>query len=236
MPTTPAPSTKEAPARAGTRVRRPDADRTRQEILEVAREEFALNGLSGARVDAIAARTKTAKRMIYYYFGSKDGLYLAVLEDAYSRIRAIEQDLDLHALPPREAIRRIADFTLDYHDAHPDFVRLVSIENIHHGSYVAKSEAIQNLNVTIIDLLADIVRRGQQEGIFRKDADPVDVHMLISSFSFYRVSNRHTFGRLFRRDVASPESKRLHKRMLADAVLGYLEMRESSGETRTAPR
>ncbi len=216
---------KDAEGGGQARSRRPDADRTRQEILEVAREEFARNGLSGARVDAIAARTHTAKRMIYYYFGSKDGLYLAVLEDAYSRIRAIERELDLHALPPREAIRRISDFTLDYHDAHPDFVRLVSIENIHHGSYVAKSEAIQNLNVTIIEMLADIIRRGQDEGIFRRDADAVDVHMLMSSFSFYRVSNRHTFSRLFRRDIAAPDSKRLHKRMLAEAVLGYLEPR-----------
>jgi AcrR family transcriptional regulator len=221
--------TKEPAKPATTRLRRPDADRTRQEILAVAREEFALHGLSGARVDAIAARTKTAKRMIYYYFGSKDGLYLAVLEEAYGRIRAIERELDLHALPPREAMRRMVDFTLDYHDEHPDFVRLVSIENIHHGRYVAQSEVIQNLNVTVIEMLADIIRRGQDAGLFRMDADPVDVHMLISSFSFYRVSNRHTFSRLFGRDLQSADTKLHHKRMLSDAVLGFLDIAGQGG-------
>jgi AcrR family transcriptional regulator len=226
-------STKEpvgkAAAAAEARLRRPDADRTREEILAVAREEFATHGLSGARVDAIAARTQTAKRMIYYYFGSKEGLYLAVLERAYGQIRAIERELDLEALPPVEAMRRMVEFTLDYHDEHPDFVRLVCIENIHHGRYVAQSEAIQNLNVTVIEMLGDILRRGQQAGVFKRDADPVDVHMLISSFSFYRVSNRHTFSRLFRRDLESDQTKRHHKNMLVDAVLGFLATPEGQG-------
>jgi AcrR family transcriptional regulator len=188
----------------------------------VAREEFARHGLSGARVDAIAARTRTAKRMIYYYFGSKEGLYLAVLEQAYGDIRAIEQQLDLLSLTPPDAIRRMIEFTLDYQEAHPEFIRLVSIENIHHGKYVAQSEVIQNLNVTVIEMLADILARGQREGLFRAGIDPVDVHMMISAFCFYRVSNRHTFGRLFQRDLGAEDQKQRHKRMLGDAVLGYL--------------
>jgi AcrR family transcriptional regulator len=210
---------------APPRPRRPDADRTRQEILAVAREEFSEHGLSGARVDAIAARTQTSKRMIYYYFGSKEGLYLEVLGQAYAGIRALERELDLQTLSPPDAIRRMADFTVDYHDEHPDFVRLVSIENIHHGRYIAQSEIIRNLNSTVIAVLAGILSRGQQAGLFREDVDPVDVHMLMSALSFYRVSNRHTFGRLFDRDLAQGTVKQRHKAMLGDAVLGYLQPR-----------
>lgn len=191
----------------------------------MAREEFSEHGLSGARVDAIAARTQTSKRMIYYYFGSKEGLYLEVLGQAYAGIRALERELDLQTLSPPDAIRRMADFTVDYHDEHPDFVRLVSIENIHHGRYIAQSEIIRNLNSTVIAVLAGILSRGQQAGLFREDVDPVDVHMLMSALSFYRVSNRHTFGRLFDRDLAQDTVKQRHKAMLGDAVLGYLQPR-----------
>jgi len=191
----------------------------------VAREEFSEHGLSGARVDAIAARTQTSKRMIYYYFGSKEGLYLEVLGQAYAGIRALERELDLQTLSPPDAIRRMANFTVDYHDEHPDFVRLVSIENIHHGRYIAQSEIIRNLNSTVIAVLAGILSRGQQAGLFREDVDPVDVHMLMSALSFYRVSNRHTFGRLFDRDLAQDTVKQRHKAMLGDAVLGYLQPR-----------
>lgn len=213
-----APGAEDTPTPARPR----DADRTRQEILAVAREEFAEHGLSGARVDAIAARTQTSKRMIYYYFGSKEGLYLEVLGQAYAGIRALERQLDLQSLSPPDAIRRMAEFTVDYHDEHPDFVRLVSIENIHHGRYIAQSEIIRNLNSTVIAMLAEILERGRAKGLFRADADPVDVHMLMSALSFYRVSNRHTFGRLFDRDLAGEDLKRRHKAMLAEAVLGYL--------------
>jgi AcrR family transcriptional regulator len=204
------------------RSRKLDAERTRQEILTVAREEFAQHGLSGARVDAIAARTQTSKRMIYYYFGSKEGLYLEVLGQAYAGIRALERELDLQTLSPLDAIRRIAEFTLDYHDEHPDFVRLVSIENIHHGRYIAQSEIIRNLNSTVIEVLEAILRRGEREGLFKPGIDPVDVHLMMSAVSFYRVSNRHTFGRLFGRDLEDAELKRRHKQMLGDAVLGYV--------------
>lgn len=207
-----------------------DPERTRTEILAVARTEFAAHGLSGARVDAIAAHTRTTKRMIYYYFGSKEGLYLAVLEQAYAEIRAIERELDLARLAPAEAIRQMIEFTFDYHEAHPDFIRLVSIENIHQGRYVAQSEAIRNLNTAVTDTLARILKRGQEEGAFRADVDAVDVHMLISAFCFFRVSNRHTFGALFRRDLSEPALRKRHKGLIVDAVLRSLEGR--AGEAR----
>lgn len=209
--------------------RRFDKDRTRQEILAAAREEFATHGLAGARVDAIASRTKTVKRMIYYYFGSKEGLYIAVLEHVYAAIRSAETQLDLLDLEPAEAVRRLVAFTFDYQDAHPDFIRLVTIENIHRGEHMAKSELIRGLNSTVVETLDTILARGRKTGLFRQDVDAIDTHMLISSFCFFRVSNRHTFGLLFGRDLADPEHRDHHKDLIADAVLRSLEPRGPSG-------
>jgi AcrR family transcriptional regulator len=208
-------------------VRKPDAARTRRDILDVARQEFAENGFSGARVDAIAARMRTTKRMIYYYFGSKQGLYLAVLEQAYSGIRSMEQQLQLDRLPPVEALRRVIDVTFDYHEAHPEFVRLVSIENIHHARNLAQSAVIQNLNSTIIESLAAILRRGRDAGAFRTEIDPVDLHLLISAPCFYRVSNRGTFGTLFCRDLNASDVRERHKRMIEAAIIGLLTAGEA---------
>jgi AcrR family transcriptional regulator len=209
-----------------------DRERTRNEILAVAREEFARHGLSGARVEAIAARTSTVKRMIYYYFGSKEGLYLAVLEDAYAHIRQSEAELSLDQYPPAEAIRRLIEFTFDYDEAHPDFIRLVATENTLDARHIAKSKSIQALNRGAITLLQGVLDRGKQDGTFRPDVDPVDVHLLISSFCFFRVSNRSTFGALFGRDLSDPALCVLHKRMLTEAVLNAV-MADSVTQPRT---
>ena len=196
-----------------------DPERTRADILAAAHEEFVEHGLSGARVDAIAARTRTTKRMIYYYFTSKDDLYLAVLEQAYARIRAIEAGLDLVRLPPVEALRRLTEFTFDYHADNPDFVRLVGIENIHRGRHLLRSEAIAQLNMTVIQTLAEILGRGQRGGVFRADIAPVDVHMMMSAFCFYRTSNRYTFGHIFGRDLDDPVLRGQHRALFAEAIL-----------------
>ncbi|MBB3948875.1 TetR/AcrR family transcriptional regulator [Aureimonas jatrophae] len=195
---------------------------TRDDILLVAREEFAAHGLSGARVDAIAERTRTSKRMIYYHFGSKEGLYLAVLEHAYAGIRGVEAELRLGDLDPEEAMRRLVDFTFDYDEANPEFIRLVTIENIHRATHMRQSGTLGQLNVSVIDTIADILRRGQQSGVFRRDVDPIDLHMLISSYCFFRVSNRHTFGAIFDRDLADGTVQARHKQLLQDAVLALL--------------
>ena len=129
--------------------RKADASRTRQDILTVARAEFTDHGLSGARVDAIAEKTRTTKRMIYYYFGSKEGLYAAVLEQAYADIRTAEATLQLDAEAPEAALRRMIEFTFDYHEDHADFVRLVAVENIHQGHYMAQMKNIQTVNADI---------------------------------------------------------------------------------------
>lgn len=202
--------------------RKPDAARTRQDILDVARAEFVTHGLSGARVDAIAARTRTTKRMLYYYFASKEGLYLAVLEQAYREIRDPEQALDLASVPPAEALRRIVEFTFDHHETHPDFVRLVCIENIHHARHLKQADALRARNITAIETLREVLDRGSAAGMFRPGIDPVDIHMMISAFCFYRVGNQHTFGTLYGAGYVGPDSRDRHRRMIGDAVLGLV--------------
>ncbi len=203
--------------------RKHDAERTKREILAAATREFAARGLSGARIDAIAARTRTTKRMIYYYFGGKEKLYTAVLEKVYAEIRAMESALKLDELEPEVAIRRLVESTFEYDEAYPDFIRLVTFENIHHARYLAASPAIRDLNMTAIDTLAAILKRGRDRGAFREGVDPVDVHMMISAFCFFRVSNSATFGTLFGRDLSAPDLRRSHKQMIADAVIHLLQ-------------
>ncbi|MBD9371934.1 TetR family transcriptional regulator [Rhizobium sp. ARZ01] len=204
--------------------RKNDPQATQEDILIVATEEFATHGLAGARVDAIAERTRASKRMIYYYFGSKEGLYLSVLERSYRKIRTLEADLHLADLEPEEALRTLISTTFDHDEANPDFVRLVSIENIHHAAHMLRSDTLRDLNVSVIETIASILDRGIKQGVFRREADPIDVHMMISAFCFFRVSNRYTFGTIFRRDLSEPETKTRHKGMISDAVVSYLKV------------
>ena len=189
-----------------------DPARTMAEILAVATHEFADKGLTGARIDAIAAATRTSKRMIYYYFGSKDGLYLAVLEEAYRRMRAIESDLHLDDLPPMDALKKLVEFTYDHHRDNEDFIRLVMNENIQRGDYLRKSQSIQQLNTNAIASVKAVYDRGVAQGVFRSGLDPVDIHSAISAFTFFNVSNRHTFGLIFQ-DRASQDKANTLKRV-----------------------
>jgi AcrR family transcriptional regulator len=203
-------------------VRRRDAARTQKEILDVATREFADRGFAGARVDEIAARTRTTKRMIYYYFGGKEQLYIAVLERAYATAREAETEVDVDHLDPLAAIRLLAELTFDHHESHPEFIRLVSIENIHHAEHMAKSERLRNLNSGAIERIERILERGRADGVIRRDVDPVDLHAMISAFCVFRVANRHTFGTLFGRDLTDPSSRERLRAMLGDMVVEYL--------------
>ena len=178
-----------------------DPERTRADIIEVATREFSEKGLAGARIDLIAEAMRTSKRMIYYYFGSKEGLYIAVLEEAYSRMRSIEASLHLEDLAPEDALRKLVGFTVDYQRAHPEFIRLVMNENMHRGEYLARSRTIQRLNVPAIEGLRKVIERGQRQGVFRSGIDPLDLHMSISALSVFNVANRHTFSLIFKRDL-----------------------------------
>ena len=204
---------------------------TRRNILEAALLEFSDNGLSGARVQAIADRTRTTVRMIYYYFGSKEGLYRSVLEQSYGQMRAAEAELRLQDLPPEKAIRRLVEFAFDHHEANPRFVRMVAIENIHRAEHINLSESIRMLNRAVIETIASILERGRLTGDFRADAAPLAVHLLITSFSFFRVANRYTLGAVFGEDPLSPAIRDNHREMAVSSVLGYLRQKSvvSSG-------
>ena len=205
------------------KARKNNPEKTRENILLAAVEEFVQEGLSGARVDAIAERTATSKRMIYYYFGSKEQLYTEVLTKLYGDIRGTERKLDLASVPPALAIRRLVEFTFDHHDRNVDFVRIVSIENIHYGEYVKQSPAIRQMSSVVLETLGETLRRGAEEGVFKADLDVRDIHLLISSFCFYRVSNRHTFGEIFQIGLEEEEVKIRHKQMICEAVLRYIQ-------------
>jgi AcrR family transcriptional regulator len=206
----------------GAVVRRRDPAGTQTEILDVATREFAERGYSGARVDEIAALTRTTKRMIYYYFASKEGLFVAVLRRAYARIRALEQEVEVDDLEPEAAIRRVAELTFDHHESHPDFIRLVTIENIHRAEHMAELDGFAQLNSPAIAVLEGILERGYAEGQFRRTVDAVDLHMMISAFCVFRVANQHTFGTIFRRDMLSPQLRDHYRQMVGDMVVGFL--------------
>ncbi|AAZ34758.1 TetR/AcrR family transcriptional regulator [Pseudomonas savastanoi pv. phaseolicola] len=211
------------PAATAPKGRKNNPEKTREDILQAAVAEFVAHGLTGARVDAIAERTKTSKRMIYYYFGSKEQLYVEVLEKLYGAIRNTESELNLSELEPVKAIHRVVEFTFDHHDSNVDFVRIVCIENIHYGENVKQSDSIQAKSQNIIRALDGILRRGEASGLFRDGVHPVDLHLMISSFCFYRISNRHTFSEIFQIELWSEEVKQRHKAMICDAVLRYLK-------------
>ena len=199
-----------------------DAERTRAELLAVATEVFAESGYSGARVDEIAERTRTTKRMIYYYFGGKEQLYLAVLENAYRGIRVAEQKLTVDHANPVEAIRRLAEVTFDHHIAHDAFIRLVSIENIHRGEFISRLSSLRELSAPATSVIDEILRDGREAGVFRTDVDALDVHVVISSYCVFQVANRYTFGFLFGVDFTDTSQRAHLRRMIGDVVVGWL--------------
>ena len=208
--------------KAETTGRTNDPERTMADIIDVAMREFAEKGLAGARIDVIAEAMRTSKRMIYYYFGSKEGLYIAVLEEAYRRMRQIEHGLHLEDLPPEDALRKLVGFTVDYQLAHPDYIRLVMTENIHRGEYLAQSKIIQKINVPAIEGLRMVYERGVKAGVFRSGLDPVDLHQSISALSFFNVSNRHTFTLIFQRDMESAPAVAARRESIIDMVVRYV--------------
>lgn len=199
-----------------------DPERTTADIMEVATREFAEKGFAGARIDLIAEATRTSKRMIYYYFGSKEALYIAVLEQAYSRIRTIEAQLHLEDMEPEPALRKLVEFTVDYQLANPDFIRLVMNENIHRGEFLAQSKAIQQLNVPAINAVREVYKRGVAQGVFRAGIDAIDLHMSISALSFFNVSNRHTFSLIFKRDLESRAAVEARRANIAEMVVRFV--------------
>lgn len=199
-----------------------DPDGVRTNILEVAREAFAQKGLSGARIDEIAACTNTSKRMIYYYFGDKETLYREVLADAYLRMRTAEDELRLDELPPAEALRQLVEFTFEHHRTARDFIRLVMIENVHDGQHMPKDNEMPGQNSSAIRLLHSIYARGCAEGVFRSGLDAVELHWHISALCYFNVSNCATFSRIFGDELFTETGQDRLKQHIAEMILRFV--------------
>lgn len=208
-------------AETKTRVR--DADATKSRILEAAKQEFAKLGLGGARVDEIAERAQANKRMIYHYFGSKEELFRVVLEEAYIDIRTAEQSLELDQLPPRDALQKLVIFTWQYYLENPEFIRLVNSENLHQARHIQSSERLQDISRKFIDMVADILTRGEEAGVFRSGIDPVQLNITIAAIGYYYLTNRFTGAFLFERDYM--EQAALEERLAfnIDTVMRMVE-------------
>jgi AcrR family transcriptional regulator len=199
-----------------------DPERTSASILAAAVAEFTEKGYAGARIDAIAERSGANKRMIYHYFGDKDGLYMAVLESAYVGIRSAEAELHLADLEPVEAIERLVGFTWDYFIAHPEFLSILSTENLHRARFLKKSKRVLQLHSPLVSMISDVLKRGAGRGVFRRDADPVYVYISIASLGIFYLSNRWTLSTIFTRDLTAQPEIRAWGRHIAAVILGYL--------------
>lgn len=201
---------------------RRDPARNQGRILKAAVAEFARHGLGGARVDRIAARAGANKRMLYYYFGNKDALFLAVLEESYARIRAAERALHLTDVDPREAMRRLVEFTWRYYLQHPEFLTLLNSENLHRGRHVKRSKNVVAMHAPFVAMIKQVLERGARAGAFRRGVDPVQLYISVAGLGYFYLSNRHTLSTIFERNLMLPRNMNERLRHMVDLVLGYL--------------
>jgi len=217
---TPAAGRRRKPAAPARTTR--DAKRTEAGILAAATEEFARHGLGGARVDRIAERARSNKRMLYYYFGSKDDLFLAVLENAYAGIRRAEEGLNLLNTDPVDGVRRLIEFTWRYFTDHPEFLVLLNSENLHQAQHLKRSRQIREMNSPLIETLTVLLRRGQRSGDFRSKVDPLQLYISIAGLSYFFLSNSHTLSAVFGRDLFSAPQRKARLEHMSALVLGFL--------------
>ena len=195
---------------------------TKRSILDAALEEFSTYGLGGARVDRIAERSGVNKRMLYHYFGNKDALFLAALEDAYADIRSAERELELETGNPIDSIKRLVTFTWDYYDENPQFLSLLNSENLHKAVHLKQSKRIQALHSPFIEMLRRIVEKGESQGLFRPGVDAVQLYLSIASVCYFYFSNIHTLSVVFGVDLGAKEALTLRRAHAVDVILGYL--------------
>jgi AcrR family transcriptional regulator len=215
---------------SGTAEPRPaqrDPERTRAAILAAATREFAEKGFGGARVDSIADRAGTNKRMLYHYFGDKEALYLVVLEEAYAGIRGAEATLDLGQRDPEDGLRELALFTWRYFVAHPEFLSLLGTENLMRARFLKGSTRIRAMQTHLIRELASVLRRGEQKGVFAPGLDPLHVYLTIASLSVFYLSNQYTLSVIFGRELGADEELAAWERHVVHVALACV-LRDSS--------
>lgn len=199
-----------------------DSALTKEAILQAATFEFCRNGIGGARVEAIAKRAKANMRLLYAYFGDKNGLYLAVLEHVYTEIRAAEQQLNLDDLEPVAAMRELINFTFNFFQGHQNYIALINNENLQRGRNLRKSRKIADLTLPLVASIEDILQRGLKAGQFRSDVDPVQLYVTITAMSYFHVSNRHTLSAMFDKDLGDPRWLELRRQHAQDMILTWL--------------
>jgi AcrR family transcriptional regulator len=199
-------------------------DQTKEQILQAAFEEFAANGLGGARVDTIAERAKANKRMIYHYFENKEGLFQAVLERAYEEIRSREQELDMTGRDPEEAIRELVAFTFNYFHERPEFIRLLNNENLYNAEHIRSSQKIAELHSPFVEQLGFVLARGAKSGVFRDDVDAVQLYITIAGLTYFYFSNAATLGTVFNRDLMEESARKERLKHVTNVVIDYLRL------------
>lgn len=199
-----------------------DPQRTKARILAAATKEFARNGLGGARVEQIAARAHSNERMLYYYFGSKDKLFVAVLEEAYRAFWRAQSQLRLDHLDPVPGITRMVGFIWQYYVAHPEFIRLLNAENQHQAKFLKKSRHLTDLVSPAIGMLRTLLVRGQEGGVFRSGLDPNQIYIMIAALGYFYLSNRYTLSTVLGRDLMSPVAQAEHLVHISEVVLNHL--------------
>lgn len=199
-----------------------DPDQTRTRILQAATQEFHRYGLGGARVDRIAEAAGVNKRMLYYYFGSKDDLFLAVLEAVYEQIRGEERALELDRRDPVEAVAQLVSFTWHYYLRHPEFLTLLNSENLHEARHLKRSSHVRSLHSPFVRMLADVLDRGREAGVFREGVDPIQLYISLAGLCYFYLGNRHTLAAIFDRDLMAADALATRLDHVIGFVLGYL--------------
>jgi TetR/AcrR family transcriptional regulator len=209
-------------AAAAPAIARRDPAGSRAALIEAAVAEFARRGFEGARVDEIAAAAGVNKQLVYHYYGSKQGLYLAALESVYVQIREKERRLSLGELEPREAMAQLVGFSFDYLLEHPEFIALLADENRNKGVHVLESEKLREMHTPFRDMLAATLRSGAEAGVFRSDFDPVNVYISIAGISYFFFSNNHTLSAIFGRKLGSRAALAARRRHVIAFTLNAL--------------
>jgi AcrR family transcriptional regulator len=202
--------------------RKRDPEGMQRKILDAATEEFANHGYGGARIERISRRAHTVDRMLYYYFGSKEKLFRAVLEGAYERLGRAEEQLSLASTPPVEGMCQLIAFTWDYYCARPEFIRLLNSENQHRGQHLKKSNRLRQLSFPLLNTLRDLLGRGGRDGEFRSDVDPVQIYITIAALGYFYLSNRYTLSRFLDRDLMNEDNRRTWLAHITEVVMDHI--------------
>jgi len=207
---------------AKPQIKRRNAVATRARILQAAMREFAAKGLDAARIEDIADQAGANRRMTYYYFGSKEGLYLAALEAAYFELVEVEERIDVDRLGPIEAIDAMVQAKFEHYVKYPHYVEFVKMENLYRARHLKTSHRIAEMRAPLISIIKRVLDRGEAAGVLRKGVDPLDLYLSICALGFFVFSNRHTLGVIFNTDVTSATALRKRRSLVVDMIKAYL--------------